>query len=284
MSQVALEYNIPYNTLYKHYKGLRGQKSRTQGRPVVLGYDEEKNLDDYLKCLEKWGYGLTTNEVSDKIRKYIGKNNLETPFKDNRSGTDWFISFKRRHGLSVKKPQPLEFCRNKATDPFLMNQYFQLLKETLDKLELSDKPNAIWNLDETSLCMDPSRLKIVGAKGKPCSRVTAGSGKENVTVLSAGEKAPPLVIFEGNNVWSSWIPQNNELQNVPMSFAASANGWMTSEISRNYFKKTLLPFLNDIRPVLFIYDGHASHVDSQLVDIARRENITILKLPSVPDL
>lgn len=139
-------------------------------------------------------------------------------------------------------------------------------------MDLHNKPKSIWNFDETSLCMDPSRIKVVGAKRKPCSRIVAGSGKENVTVLAgasaSGKKAPPLVIYKGNNIWSSWIPENNERQDSPMSFAASPNGWMTSEIFRNYFTTTLLPFFGDTLPILIIYDGHASHVDSQLVETA----------------
>lgn len=284
LSQASLEFNIPYNTLYKRHKGLRGQKSNTHGRPPVFHLAEEQRLANYLKCLEKWGYGLTSSEVLEKVREFVTLNNIKTPFTNNRPGTDWLIAFKRRHGLSTKKPQSLEYCRKKATDPFLINEYFQLLKETLDKLKLHNKPNSIWNLDETSLCMDPSRLKVVGAKGKPCSRIIAGSGKENVTVLAgasaAGQKAPPLIIYKGNNVWSSWIPETNELQKSPMSFAASPNGWMTSEIFRNYFTKTLLPFFGDTRPILIVYDGHASHVDSQLIETAQAENVTILKLPA----
>ncbi|KAF2881979.1 hypothetical protein ILUMI_24194 [Ignelater luminosus] len=52
-------------------------------------------------------------------------------------------------------------------------------------LGLIDKPKLIWNLDETSLLADPSKIKIVSLKGKPCFRTTSSSGRENTTVLSA---------------------------------------------------------------------------------------------------
>jgi len=80
------------------------------------------------------------------------------------------------------------------TDPFIVSEYFDLLKEELDKLGIGDCSTQIWNLDETSICTDPSKTKIVGFKGKACSRTTGASGKENITCLAAvnvaGQKAP----------------------------------------------------------------------------------------------
>lgn len=65
-----------------------------------------------------------------------------------------------------------------------------------------------------------------------------------------------------------------------MTYAASPKGWMTSEIFRNYFIKTFVPNVGDKRPILSIYDGHVSHVDSILIETAQNENIHILKLPA----
>lgn len=74
-----------------------------------------------------------------------------------------------------------------------------------------------------------SRVKILGAKGKPSSR-TCCSGKENITILAgagaAGEKISPLVIFKGSHVWSSWISHKNKEIFKDMTFAVSPNGWM----------------------------------------------------------
>jgi hypothetical protein len=54
---------------------------------------------------------------------------------------------------------------------------------------------------------------------------------------------------------------------------------MDSDIFHNYFLKTLLPALGDVRPVLLIYDGHSTHVNVKLIELARENQITILKLP-----
>lgn len=57
-----------------------------------------------------------------------------------------------------------------------MGNYFNLLKSTLDDLQLHNLPAQTWNLDETSLSIEPSKTKVVGGKGAVCSRVTSGPG------------------------------------------------------------------------------------------------------------
>lgn len=99
-----MDSNIPYNTLYKHHKGLRGKKTQTQGRPTVLEPADEQKLADYLKCLEKWGYGLSSSEVLDKVSEFVTRNNLDTPFKDNRPGIDWLRNPSNLN-IAVKKQQ-----------------------------------------------------------------------------------------------------------------------------------------------------------------------------------
>ncbi|CAG5054145.1 unnamed protein product [Parnassius apollo] len=70
------------------------------------------------------------------------------------------------------------------TDPFVVSEFFALLEETLANLNMLEKPEFIWNLDETSLSLDPTKTKVVGKIIKPCSRTTYGTGKENITVLA----------------------------------------------------------------------------------------------------
>lgn len=284
IAKASERYNIPYITLYKRIKGLRGVKSKTQGRPLAIPWQAECKLAENIKTMAKWGYGLSCAEIKEKVREFVTVNNIPNPFKNNRPGTDWFTKFKKRHNLSLRKPETLEYCRKKSTDPFIINKYFDLLENTLDQLKLRERPECLFNLDETSLCTDPTRAKVVGEKGKASCRITAGSGKENVTVLAgcnaAGDKLPPLVIFRGVNVWTSWIPSEEEEQYKGMTYTASQNGWMTSEIFRKYFTTTFLQHVGDKRPILVIYDGHASHLDNSVIEFARNENIHILKLPA----
>lgn len=275
-------YHIPKTTLFYHLKGTRGEKSETQGRAPVIPKDDETRLANGLRIMEKWGFGVTRKELLLIVANYVQENKLKTPFKHNIPGDEWFRNFKIRHKLSIKKPQSVEYARKKMTDPFIINDYFDILDKTLTDVGLREKPQQIWNLDESSFSHDPYKTKIVGAKGKPSSRTVSGPGRENTTVLSAvsasGLKAPPLIVYKGKNIWDAWVPdEQNSFEG--MAFAASKKGWMTAEIFLNYFQKTLLPAFEPERPILIIYDGHSTHITIPLIELATANEIKILKLP-----
>lgn len=276
--RAAKLYNIPKATIYKHVKGQRGIKSKSLGRPTALSFKDEKKIADGLKAMEKWGFGLSKKEVLETIGLYVRENSIDTPFKNGVPGDDFFIRFRKTHNLSLRKPQAVEAARKKSIDPFIIHEYFILLKEVTTDISATE----IWNLDETSFCMDPTRVKVLGPIGMPCHRVTSGPGKENITVLfaanAAGEKLPPLIVFKGKNVWDSWMaPTSTGFDDI--TYAATKNGWMEAEVFTNYFTRNFLRNIHSKRPAVLIYDGHASHVGLPLVQKARDEGIIILKLP-----
>ncbi|XP_074028306.1 uncharacterized protein [Leptinotarsa decemlineata] len=274
-------YRIPLSTIRDHLKGRRGTKSSSFGRPPALPEEHEQKLANCLKQMETWGFGLSRLELLDIVKQYVDKNNLKTPFKFNKPGEDWFINFKKRHSLSIKKPQSIEYARKNMTDPFIIYPYFNLLKQTLQDLELMNQPDKIWNLDESSLCPDPSKTKVVGGIGKTVSRTVSSPGRENTTILAAvnaaGKKAPPLILFKAKNLWNSWIPENEIFPGT--AHGATKNGWMEADVFYNYLAKTLIPTMGAERPQLLIYDGHSTHVTEKVIELAIQENITILKLP-----
>lgn len=113
-------------------------------------------------------------------------------------------------------------------DPFVIEEYFVLLRNTLDELKLQDTPEQIWNLDVTNFSLDPSKTKLVGKKRVSSSRTTAGSGRDNTTVLiavnSAGHKPPPLIVFKGRNIWNEWVAPQNE--SFPGTTYAATSKWL----------------------------------------------------------
>lgn len=275
-------YNIPLNTLIDHIKGRRGVKSNSYGRTTALTFEVENEIAAGLRSMEKYGFGLSRKEVMELVGDYVNGKQLKTPFKNGQPNKDWLISFMRRHNLSVKKPQSVEVARKKACDPFTINTYFQLLKDVITELGLEEKPHLIFNCDETSFCKDPSKTKIVGARGQACTRTTSTSGKENITVLltisASGQKLPPLIIFKGKNMWDQWsAPEGTGYPGT--SYAVTSNGWMETTVFENYFTNVFLKALGSERPVLLICDGHSTHVGLKVVELARAERVTILKLP-----
>lgn len=281
----ASRFNIPKPTLVDHVKGRRGVKSKSHGRPTTLSPKLENKLANLLKIMEKYGYGLTKTNVQQLVCDYFKENKLPNPFKENRPGQDWWRGFKHRHNLSIKKPQAVELSRKKAQDPFVINKYFDLLEKSIQDMDLGGKPHNMWNLDESSFSFDPSKTRIVGARGVAATRTVSGPGRENMSVLlacsAAGDKCPPLFIFKGKNLWDKWIPAKNE-EGFPGSvFAASPNGWMESKIFQNYFENIFLKTAKPSpeNPVLLIYDGHSTHIGLKIAEMAVQNNVEILLLP-----
>ncbi|CAH2087107.1 unnamed protein product [Euphydryas editha] len=88
---------------------------------------------------------------------------------------------------------------------------------------------------------------------------------------ASGKKLPPLIVFKGKFVWNQWMA---DLDSVDYS----AKGRMEIYIFFNYVEKVLIPNIRGQRPVLVIYDGHSTHVDVRVVQLAIQNDI-ILKLP-----
>ena len=147
-----------------------------------------------------------------------------------------------------------------------------------------EKPENIWNCDESGFPSDPKKVKIVLVRGKTAYRMTAGAGRENTTTLAvanaAGKALPPLVVFQGKNFQFTWRSENS----IPGTwYGCSDNSWLTSRLFAEWFGE----FYKTVkeRPILLSYDGHLTHVSVAVMQKACEEDITIIKfLPHVTDV
>lgn len=81
-------------------------------------------------------------------------------------------------------------------------------------------------------------------------------------------------------MYNEWMADQTD-DDFDVAYAASKNGWMESEIFYNYMKNIIIPSVGPERPVLNIYDGHSTHVDTKVIQLAVENNITIMKLPAM---
>ncbi|KAJ8915367.1 hypothetical protein NQ315_008254, partial [Exocentrus adspersus] len=260
--------------------GHLAKKGTGGGGSTSLSAIDEQRLANSIRSLEKWGFSLTKAEVLDVVQSYVQVNKLRTRFKEGRPGEEWYHAFLKRQNLSLKKPQPVEYLNMAQINPFVGYGYFDQLITTVHRLQLEEKPHLIFNLDESSFCRDPTKLKVIGGKGVRATRMISSLGRENTSILiccsANGEKIPPLVIFKGKNILEHWL----NLQDCDKKFYAASNrGWMESAIFFKWFKDCFLPNAPKERPLLIIYDGHSSHTSIDLVELAIENNVTIIKLP-----
>lgn len=283
VKKAASNFKIPRSTLIAHLKGWKNRsvtRNKKPGRQVDLSEEVEKTLAEHIRTLNRWGFGLSRKEIIALVASYVKENNIKTRFKDGIPGKDWFIGFCRRNNFSCKKPIKRQTVRTEQTRPEVVYGFFDLYEETVRQLGLLDKPSQIFNLDETSLCSDPSNTKVVSEKNKSVFRHTHGTGRSNTSILfcisANGEKLPPFILYHAKHLWDIWMP-DGAYPNT--GYAATKSGWMTEVAFCSWFENHFLKYAPKERPLLLIFDGHASHVSVKLIEIAMRENITLLKLP-----
>lgn len=115
-----------------------------------------------------------------------------------------------------------------------------------------------------------------------------GADRENTTIMAAvsasGRKLPPMIIFEGAHVQTTWRPEIlKNSPNYPWLYA-NKSGWMDSETFYRWFeeweKQTRSFEDNVLEPRLLIYDGHLSHLWYGTIELAREKKVSIIKLPA----
>ena len=277
----ANKYSIPYTTLRDHMSGrVSGENSR--GHPTVLTAEEETEIVDACIIFAEWGFGLGRKEVEGIVGNYLKCTKKKNPFKDTIPGEGWWSGFMKRHPeIRKRKPQHLQMVRAKQSNRIIVNHWFtSCLEPALQNLDLFNKPEQIYNVDESGFPLSWTPKTILTKKGqKTPQALMAGSGRENITVQTcisgSGTLLPPYVVYKGERLMS------NTTFGGPLAsrYAVSHNGWMTEESFVDWLKALFIPSLPPTRPVLLILDGHKSHITYEVREIARDNNIHLLKLP-----
>jgi len=140
-------------------------KTTTPGRPTELSADEETALSDYIKFIATIAQPLTVPGIKAfawAISKHHTNNNRFFN-KETGSGHTWWDSFKKRHKdeITLRKPNKLDRGRSRMANQTVMDQHFDLLKKTLEELDILDQPERIYNCDESGMAMDKMMSKVI---------------------------------------------------------------------------------------------------------------------------
>jgi hypothetical protein len=178
-------------------------------------------LATIIKVSAANGFGFTTDEAKEFVGGYVRRQWMETNEvahylhlhcqfgEDKVPGKDWLAKFMKTHHLSLQKPGTLEKTRKLAeANPFLIYEFYDFLEQVAKELQLSDRPECVWNLDESPFWLDPKSGKVMAEIGVKTQRITAGPGRSCLTVMGCvaanGVAHPPLFIFEGKNLYANW--------------------------------------------------------------------------------
>ena len=159
VSDAARYYQIPRTTLGDKVRGIH---SGQYGKNTKLNADEETALVEYIKYMDKIGHPLGVLEVKMFAWSIAKRSDNPDCFGDKGPSTKWWRGFRKRHSrLTLRKPDKLDRRRSNTAKKSVVKKHFEILKDALLKAGLIDKPEHIFNVDETGIEMNKQTGKVV---------------------------------------------------------------------------------------------------------------------------
>ena len=281
--RAAIQFGVPEQKLRDRVKGRIDHTNLKLGSETVFSNEEELTLVEHLEAMCDLGYGYTNSllkQTAGELANSLGKRAKTTPLSNN-----WLYGFLRRWGsrLTTLKPSSLDSTRAKSATPEKISSYYDSLNETLKKHQLLDKPQFIYNIDETGIQPDHRPPNIIASvNSKPQSITSPRSTTTTVIgcVNAVGNSLPPFFVFKGKrfnpNLMKGASPGSN--------YAMSESGWSNGQIFKDYLENHFLPNVrsrtDNSQPILILFDGHASHCSSTLIEWAQTHNLILFVLPA----
>jgi len=75
-----------------------------------------------------------------------------------------------------------------------MENYFDMLKEVYDKGNFWNRPEAIYNMDESGMPLEPRPLKVVAKKGQKKVRYQTSGQKQHIALIGFGSATEQSVL------------------------------------------------------------------------------------------
>ncbi|XP_072401145.1 uncharacterized protein [Diabrotica undecimpunctata] len=163
-----------------------------------------------------------------------------------------------------------------------VNDYFNLLKKTLESLNPLNKPGNIYNVDELGLQMNNPPQEVIAAKGSKAVQVRQSKEQgETVTVVAycnaEGSFLPPYVVFKGvyeQQVWLDTMPNGSEV------VMGGKSAYINEDLFKNWLENHFIRGKSAVTCLLLL-DRHRSHTNSMyILEIALENDVHFLCLPS----
>ena len=167
----------------------------------------------------------------------------------------------------------LEHSRAEAFNPDVVNIYYGLLGETLDKLGLKN-----FNCDKTFLPLDCKKEKAVAQGGTKKSYCQSYGTSEHITLLccasAAGILHPPMIIYSKSFPGGPYRFKGPE----DALYARNESGWIYTELFLAWLKKIFLKLVVVEHPVILLTNGHKTHINIDVIDVCRENDVTLFCL------
>ena len=280
-SEAAKFYKVPRKTLTDRISKNIKDDYKAGGSGTHLSAEHELSLSSYIDYMAKRGFTLTVSQVM-MYAWIIDKTKGKNKFVDKGPCYGWWLGFKARHPESAKLRKPDSLDRGRALFSTVNNlrEYFQLLKSVLDEGDFLNRPQDIYNCDETVIDLNKSVQKVVVPRRFKTSHSRQVASTEHITmhccISAAGNSMPPFIIYKAA------FPSGNYTSGGPDGtlYGKQKTGFMDSELFVKWFTRLFIPHSRPTadHSVLLLVDGHSSHCSPDVIQIARENNVILLAL------
>jgi len=279
-------HDVPYSTLAARRTG-RPSRYTSHVSQQICTEVEEQSLNNWIQRWTAQGFAIRHD-----LLRLMAEHLILSRMDENRRrtisthilGKNWTTRFVKRYSnLKTIITKPIERSRQLACTPETFNKWFNTFHDHMQKYkpDLED----IYNVDETGFAMGSTarmygivdRYQIgtgyqgCGAKGQWITAVEC--------VSATGKVLPPLIIFMGKYLQSTWISDD-----VPEDWmvTTSPNGWTSNAIGLKWLEKHFEPHT---RPMarnkyrFLILDGHDSHITPEFIHFCEAHRIVPLCIP-----
>ena len=275
--RAATLHGVPRQTLQDRISG-KVVHGINPGPKPYLSPVEEKDLASFLIDSAKVGYGKSRQQVKSIAAR--GAHDKGVLKSDKVMSNGWYYRFMSRQGdLALRRGDPTANVRMDCLNEEIMEDYFIMLKKTLVENDLMDKPEQIYNVDESGMPLDHRPPKIVSQKGQKKIRSRTSGNKSQITVIACvsatGHALPPFVIFDTKGLNREWT--KGEV--VGTRYGLSAKGWVDTELFKEWLVKHFITHAAGGRPLMLVLDGHSSHYQPELIKYAKKNKVILVCLP-----
>jgi hypothetical protein len=114
--------------------------------------EEENRLAARLKDMARRGFGCTPNQIRRAAFMFATNRGISHPWdkEEISAGKDWFAGFmKRNDDVALRKLEVLSKARAQEINKKAVEGYFVLYQNLCTELHIHEKPQHIFNMDET---------------------------------------------------------------------------------------------------------------------------------------
>ncbi len=253
-----------------------------QGHSTRLNEKEEMALVNWITQKAEANMYISNSDIIDHGNVLMKNRDMFGFGEHTKRGPltkDWFYNFIERHEneLGIRKMQALEVKRLKGRDTCRVIEYFALFRDLMTKYNF--RFDNIYNCDETPCVIDDIQRRSVWPKSIKQAHIKYTGNRQVLTmfpcVSAAGNKIPPLIIFEGKSIDSSYTDYDFEC-----IACSNDSAYMVKEIFRSWtvhFVKYAKPTLEN--PVLLIMDNYGGHLDYEALMNLHSNSVYLLGLP-----